>query len=249
MTRTLEEKFTADQNDVHRRFFTLAVFQQEYSAYEDLGALIDAIMTNRINPSVPILARIASYKVGEVQLLKVMSRFSASSPEDLYARLGLADLIPAWWTKVFPHIDLVKVLNVCASFFYVDCQNSQKPAGLQAFNKLKHGLLAVPETGVYVPGMGADAPATIFRTGKSKTEALQTPITVYAIKMEAQGLEARLRAIHFVQSNLRLLAALLAVRYHPNRVVKRLGAAPGFLTHPNMKAVVEFAGQVSASPT
>ena len=249
LTRTIEERFKADPNDVHRRFFTLAVFHQEYSAYEDLGAMLDAIMTHQVNSNVPILSRIAAYKVGEVQLSAVMNRFSVSSADDLYDRLGLADLIPLVWAEILPNIQLVKVLKTCASFFFVDCQKSQRREGLQAFNKLKHGLLAVPEASIYAPGISVDAPATIFRTSNSKADSLEKPITIYAIRMGAEEIEDRLRAIHFVQSNLRLLAALLAIRYQPNRVVKRLGSASNLLTHPNMKAVVDFARQVSDSAT
>jgi hypothetical protein len=40
VSRTLEMQFRSDPTDWHRRLFLIAVFREEYSTYEDLGALL-----------------------------------------------------------------------------------------------------------------------------------------------------------------------------------------------------------------
>jgi hypothetical protein len=38
VVRALEAQFKTEPNDLHRRAFMLAVYREEYTAYEDLGA-------------------------------------------------------------------------------------------------------------------------------------------------------------------------------------------------------------------
>jgi len=62
VTQGLEEHFRKDPNDLHRRMFLLAVFREEYSADEDLGAFLDALLTHCRDSDVPLLERLMSYR-------------------------------------------------------------------------------------------------------------------------------------------------------------------------------------------
>ena len=220
VTQSLEEHFLKDKNDLHRRMFLLAVFREEYSAYEDLGAMLNALLTHRRDPQVPLLERLISYGPGQVELSKVMGRFAIASSEDLCDRLGLLELVPAGWKDEFPGLDLTKALRTAASFFFVDCMKSQRKDGLRAFNKMKHGLLLVPKASLYMKGQ-IDAPAAVFKTDESKPEAAANPFSLYGVPMTDEHLDARLRAIHFVQANLRMIAALWVISKHPATVKRR----------------------------
>jgi len=245
VTQGLEAHFAKDKNDLHRRMFLLAVFREEYSAYEDLGAMLDALLTNRRDPEVPLLERLISYGVGQVELAKVMERFSVKSSHELYDHLGLMELIPADWKDEFPDLDLGKALRTSADFFFVDCLKSQKRDGLRAFNKMKHGLLLVPKARIYLTGQ-IDAPAAVFKTEDSKPEAANNPFSLYAVPMTDEHLDARLRAIHFVQANLRMIAALRVVARHPAVSQRRGLEKPlDLLRTPYLTDVMNFIDQVS----
>lgn len=246
VTQSLEEHFSKDKNDLHRRMFLLAVFREEYSAYEDLGALLEALLTNRRDPAVPLLERLISYGVGQVELVKVMERFSVTDSDVLCDLLGLMELVPPDWNEEFPGLDLAKALRTAANFFFVDCTKSQKRDGLRAFNKMKHGLLLVPKAQIY-SNIGVDAPAALFKTADGKPEAADNPISLYAVPMTDEHLEARLRAIHFVQANLRMIAALWVIARHPD-ATRRRGLAKGIdlLKDRYLTDVMHFITQVSS---
>ncbi len=179
VTQGLEEHFAKDKNDLHRRMFLLAVFREESSVYEDLGAMLDALLSNRRDPAVPLLERLISYGVGQVQLATVMERFSIASSDQLCQELGLLDLIPVEWKERFPSLDLATALRTAANFFFVDCARNQKRDGLRAFNKLKHGLLLVPKATVYMRQNQIDAPAALFKTEEARPEAADNPFSLY----------------------------------------------------------------------
>ena len=44
VAKSLEDAFRADPNDLHRRFFVLGVFREEHAAYEDMGAILEALI-------------------------------------------------------------------------------------------------------------------------------------------------------------------------------------------------------------
>ena len=255
VAHALEERFRSDQSDLHRRMFLLAVYREEYSAYEDLGAILDALLNHRQTPEVPILERLISYHPGEVALTKVMERFGITTWQQLHDALKLDRLIPQQWAETFPELDLPKVLRTAAHFFFTDCLRNQKSEGLRAFNKLKHGLLFVPNAQRYLPTL-PDAPGAFFETAKSSDEAASNPLTVYAVTMTDEQLENRLRSINFIQANLRLIAILIVIVEHPD-VLARCGIPnPLEILHSFQLAdLLAFIGQVSsrseaaASPT
>ncbi|MGH2396666.1 MAG: hypothetical protein ACRDFW_06695 [bacterium] len=245
VTQSLEEHFVKDKNDLRRRMFLLAVFREEYSAYEDLGAMLDALLTHRRDSQVPLLERLISYGPGEVELSKVWKRFTITGSTELCDRLGLLDLVPADWKDEFPGLDLAKALRTAADFFFEECTRNQKKVGLSAFNKMKHGLLLVPRAKLYMVGQ-IDAPAALFKTDDSRPEAAANPFSLYAVPMTDQHLEARLRAIHFVQANLRMIAALWVIGKHPTVVTRRGVKKPiDILRTPYLADVVRFIEQLS----
>jgi hypothetical protein len=64
--------------------------------------------------------------------------------------------------------------------------------------------------------------------------------------MDDNHLDARLRAIHFVQTNLRMIAALLVVRKHPGALVRRNLDSPLDLFRSDyLIDVMNFVAQVS----
>ncbi len=245
VTSGLEEHFARDKNDLHRRMFLLAVYREEYSAYEDLGAMLDAILTHRQNAGCPLLERLISYRVGEIKLSRVMDRFQIADSNQLHDRLGLDELIPSDWQTEFPTVNLERALHVAADFFFVDCVKSQKTDGLRAFNKMKHGLLLVPKASIYMRQQ-IDAPAALFPTDDKKEEAADNPLSLYAVPMSDGHLDARLRAIHFVQANLRMIAALWVITKHPGVAQHRGANKPMDLLRTRYLAdVLNFLEQVS----
>lgn len=173
VTQGLEEHFAKDKNDLHRRMFLLAVFREEYSAYEDLGAMLDALLSNRRDPAVPLLERLISYGVGHVELSKVMDRFTITSSDQLCQELGLPDLVPVEWDQQFPSLDLGKALRTAADFFFVDCAKSQKRDGLRAFNKLKHVAARASSRVIRVLSSSQSPRATALRQRRQCPTALR----------------------------------------------------------------------------
>jgi len=243
VTGNLEEHFAQHKDDFHRRMFVLAVYREEYSAYEDLGAMLDALLTNRRTPEVPLLERLLSYVSSEVKLSKVMKRFNVNSAQELHDRLGLDGLIPPNWAEQFSGLDLKKALWMAADFFFVDCTKNQKEDGIQAFYKIKHALLWVPNAKRYLPNQ-IEVPAALFKADKSKPTSATNPFTLYAIPMTDAHLNERLRSIHFIQMSLRLIAALRVIALYPEALKRRGFSNPADVWTPYMADVLDFIKQV-----
>jgi len=243
---TFEQQKAADEHNIHRRLFTFALYTQEYFAYEDLGAFLDALLTHALDPDVPVVDRLMSYRSGEVKLADVVARFDIKSAQELHTALGLGSLVPPSWSSEFPTLDLVKALKVAARFFFDDCVRNQKAEGVSSFNKLKHGLMVVPDGRRYVREDMIDAPAAIIDAPPRGRDSRAKPIAVFAIQMADGHLLARVEAIHFVQTNLRLIAALMAVMRHPVAVRRRRDVDPlELFKHRAMVNVMSFIAQVT----
>lgn len=246
VTRSLEAHFAADRNDAHRRLFVLALFRELYTAYEDLGAMLDALISQRLEPSQPIVARLMSYRPIEVRLTDMFERFEIASWQMLYDRLGVPELLPRGWAQKFPDYNLERVLRVGIKFFFEDCARAQDEQGVRAFNKLKHGLLAVPSGRWYLPETLPDVPAMIFATDDSDEGVREFPLTAYAVTMHDDMIAARLKAIHFVQAILRMISALLVVTQHPEAAERRKPGDPlNVFEHPHLRSVMHFVKQVT----
>jgi hypothetical protein len=184
-------------------------------------------------------------KPGEVALSKLMSGFGISSPETLATALGFDQLVPPGWMSEYPSLNLTKALHVAAQFFFVDCVKNQKVDGVKAFNKLKHGLLAVPHGQFYLKSV-PNAPATLFATNAEHPEAADNPISLFSLPMTDDAIEGRLRSIHFVQCNLRMIAALLVVTKFPQAALKRKQIDPlKLFKEPYLKDVHDFIQNVT----
>jgi hypothetical protein len=222
---TLEAVFKADRGPLRRRLHFVNLLKEEYAAYEDVGAMLDAFLAYKSGRvSIP-LATLMNYKAKDVLLLQVFDRYKVSSGAMLYDVLKLGDWIPDDWPRWFPRLDLEKSLKLACNFFYEDCTRNQKKYGVVAYNKIKHGLLVVPSGKLYLPEL-PDAPAVLFPTDATLQQANSNPVTVYGFQSDDAQIEERHRAIEFVQCNLRALAALYVMWRYPRSLAAREIADP-----------------------
>ena len=70
-------------SDLHRRAFVLAVYREQYTAYEDLGVLLDSFLAYVGNASRPPLQRMMSYSPVEVRLSTIWSKHNVTSGDSL----------------------------------------------------------------------------------------------------------------------------------------------------------------------
>ncbi len=243
---TLEGVFKQDHNSFHRRLYILNLYREEYFAYEDLGAMLAALLVHQANPEIPVLETLLRYGPGTVKLAKLFEVHGVTSATQLHAALALDALIPDQWAKQFSDTDLPKALRVMTRFFFDECSKNQQPDGVKAFNKLKHGLLVVPDGRRYLSSQTVDGPAAIFANDDTATNDIN-PMCLYTVPMNDEALEQRARSMHFIQANLRLLAALRVVAKHPEVVKKRLNASrPELLfRHQHLTDVVQLVQNVT----
>lgn len=243
---TLEGAFKVDRNPVRRRLHFVNLLKEEYAAYEDVGAVLDAFLAYGSGKiSVP-LAKILNYKAKDVLLSEVFDRYGVSSGQRLYDVLKLGEWAPTDWIKWFPRLDLEKSLRLACSFFYEDCTRNQRKYGVVAYNKIKHGLLVVPSGKLYVPTL-PDAPAVLFSTDVTLQVAKSNPLTVYGFESDDPQIEERHKAIEFVQCNLRLLAALYVTWRYPGALAARGIADPkGLFERDEFGDVRHLIGEVTA---
>jgi hypothetical protein len=244
VVRSLEKDYKQAQapTPAHRQFFVLSVFKEEYSAYEDLGAFIRAfLMWRKKEIEVPIQG-IFDYRCDDVRLNKVLCAHNINSGNDLFDRIGLSEFIPSGWTTRYSSIDLEQSLRTMTQFFVDDCQRNQKEEGVRAYNKIKHGPVAVPDASIYLRKQ-PDYPAVIIDTiGKNQDK----PLTLWAVPSTDEHLENRLKAIEFIQNNLRLMAGLyLCHQYQPFLIEKGFKKPIDLFRHQSLGAVLEFLEKVT----
>ena len=224
-SKTLEEAFRADPNPLRRRLHFVNLLKEEYAAYEDAGAMLNAFLDFREGQvSVP-LASLIEFKARDVQLSNVFESHRIVSGEALFKALRLEEWIPAHWREWFSHLNLEKALRLACEFFMNDCIRNQKEYGIIAYNKVKHGLLVVPSGRVYRAGL-PDSPAVVFPTPRDNREAGANPYVMLGFETSDQQIENRHAAIEFVQCNLRLLAGLYVVSRYPGVLPSRSFADP-----------------------
>lgn len=139
ISAALEAQFRKDPNDLHRRAYTLGLYREEYTAYEDLGAFVDGFLAFGKDPKAIPLGRMIRYSPGNVKLDCMLQERGITKGQQLYDRLRLRDWVPTDWHAYFPNIDLQQVLLRSCCYTVDDCAKSQKPEGIAAFNKIKHG--------------------------------------------------------------------------------------------------------------
>ena len=243
VNETLGGAYRADPNPVRRSHHIISVVQLEYAAYEDAAALLMALMRFESGSTSTVLETLESYAPGDAVLGKVLDSASVTDADKLYAALGLARAIPALWSSWFPGHDLEKSLKLACRFLALDCRANQKPDGIAAYNKSKHGPLVVGSGSVLGPHL-APAPSMFF--GNKKPDASRPgPVIVYGFPDDPAAIEEHERAVHFVQRSLRLIvAATLAMRYH-DEVVRRFGGAEAMWNSRELVDVIDFIFEIT----
>lgn len=244
IVRSLEAEYSGNKNDWHQRLLLIAIYREEYTAYEDLGAFLDAFLANAADDSVLPIHRVLNYTPARVRLKTLLKEHGVDTPNKLYAKLKLDEWIPTDWKSVYPEIDLLKVLRTACAFFVQDCAENQKDYGVVGFNKIKHGLLVVPSAQRYHPRL-PDVPGMLFPT-VDKTASASDPFTMQAVPYSDDKIEQRARVVHFIQVNLRLIAFLHVLRRWP-ATLKARGYNPpitGF-SHLHLTDVRNVAGQMT----
>ena len=243
VAKTLENAFNQDPNDIHRRFYILGIYKEEYAAYEDMGAILQAfIKWKRKEIKNPIEA-ILRYTDDKVILANLFSRTDISSAQQLYSSLSLSDWIPRDWSDIYPTIDLEKVLKVFCQFIYEDCQRNQKKYGIDAYNKLKHGLVVAPNSSYYISGL-PNTPAVFIKNRKPNNT---NQYELLCVPMDDASLQERNKSIEFVQSTIRTLVSLYVIHRYSNLVVKRwtLKNPIYIFETPALRSLKEFIQQIS----
>jgi hypothetical protein len=220
VVRALESQYKSAPNDLHTRAFMLNVYREEYTSYEDLGAFLDAFLSFRADSAVLPLQRIISYGPGQVKLGAVLEKYNVATGDDLYNALGLSDWIPPNWSDQNPKIDLKKVFRRACYFIVEDCGPGQRDTGVRAFNKIKHGLVLVPEGRRYAAKLPS-APAIIFATQPKDPASHEKPVSVMAIPIGPENFEQRLRMVHFTQFMLRMFAMLYVLKRYAKVIEER----------------------------
>lgn len=238
VNETLGAAFRADPNPVRRSHHVISVVQLEYAAYEDAAALVMALLRFEAGKAATVLETLESYGPGDAVLAKVLDAAAIADPDKLYEALGLPKSIPALWHTWFPGHDLEKSLKLACRFLALDCRANQKPDGIAAYNKSKHGPLVVSRGDVLGPHL-APAPSMFF--GNKKPDASRPgPVIVYGFPDGLPAIEEHERAVHFVQRSLRLIvAATLAMRY-PDEVARRFGSTEAMWRSRELADVIEF---------
>jgi hypothetical protein len=247
--RALEQVINGEVNpsDYHRRMFMLAIYREQYTAYEDLGAFLNGFLRHHQSPDKPPLKSIFEYTSSEVRLTALFNRFEIKTGDNLCSRLQLLEWVPASWPSAFPDIDIQKVIRRMCSFFVKDCSKTQSDLGVVAFNKLKHGLMFIP-SGRRFRSDWLDAPGILFQSRRDQPRWVEDPVTVYQIPLGADEVEGRLQAIHFVETGLRLLSSLYVITRHADALHRRSLSDIEVLQHPYMADVMDIVRQSSAQP-
>lgn len=245
VAKSLEDLLKNDPNDVHRRFFIIGLYREEYAAYEDMGAILAALIRfQKGNLKFPIEG-ILRYKPDSVILEALFDRNDIKSAEDLYAALGLQEWIPEDWQTTYPNIDCAKVLKRMCRFMFVDCQVSQKRYGIDAYNRIKHGLAFVPNGNRYLDNL-PNSPAILISNPQSKSD----PYVLLGLPMDDSKLEERAKLVEFIQSTLRGLVAFYLIAQYPEflRNKRQISPASTLFKLPPLVSVKDFMQQLSEKP-
>ena len=161
VAKSLEDLFKNDPNDAHRRLFIVGLYREEYAAYEDMGAILEALIRYRVGELAFPVEGILRYKDDKVVLDNLFRRRRIASADDLYSALGLQGCVPSNWHATHPNIDPERVLRRMCRFIVVDCQANQKRYGIDAYNRIKHGLAFVPNGNRYQESL-PNSPAVVI---------------------------------------------------------------------------------------
>ena len=219
-SQILEVAFKGDPNPARRRLHLINLIKEEYAAYEDAGAVLNAFLDWREGKVDVPFASLLAYKPGEVALATMFESHKIASSDQLYAALGLDTWIPGRWEEWYPELDLKKALRLACAFFFQDCATNQKRYGVISYNKIKHGLLVVPSGRAYKNDM-PDSPATLFSTPAELQKEGAPPYTIQGFPSDDTQIQQRHASIEFVQCDLRLFAGLYVVSRYPEALAAK----------------------------
>ncbi len=222
----LEKAFKeGGQKDHLRRLHLVNLLKEEYAAYEDAGAILNAFLEYRDGKVDVPFASLIAFSPTKVELGALFETHKIKSGDDLFDRLKLDAWIPSKWAEWFKHLDLRKALHLACNFFFEDCVRNQKRYGVIAYNKIKHGLILVPSGRLYLKGL-PDAPAMIFLTPEEDRKKGATPQTIIGFPSDDAQILQRHTSIEFVQCNLRLFTGLYVTSRYPESLAARGIADP-----------------------
>lgn len=189
---------------------------------------------------------ILAYKPDRVVLENLFSRRKISSADDLFAALGLLEDVENSWSSFYPRIDCVAVLRRMCRFIYLNCKANQSRFGVEAYNRIKHGLVFLPNGQRYLHGM-PNAPAVMIPT---RDPISPNPYTLLGLPIEDTALENRARLIEFIQSTTRALVSFYLIGRYPDflRDDRKIDPAPALFTLPPLVSVLEFLQQLNDKP-
>jgi hypothetical protein len=219
------------------------LYKEEYAAYEDLGAFLEAIIRwNKKEVTVPFES-ILRYKDDKVALGTLFKRHKISNLNELIELLNIDQFLPISWSDHFPKVDCrAGLIGLCA-YIAGDCVSNQKEYGVDAYNKIKHGLALFPSGNKHAAGL-PDCPAVII-SNRDKTNP--DPYTLMTMPMNDISIEQRAKTIEFIQATTRTLAALYVIGNYPGHFRKSLGIQADcevFLWH-TMSDVWSFFRQIA----
>jgi hypothetical protein len=243
VARTLKDLFQNAPNDVHRRFFIVGLYREEYAAYEDMGAILAALIRFRKGELKFPVEGILRYKPDSVILEALFRRRGIKSPDDLYTALGLQACIPQDWQATYPNIDCVKSLKRMCRFMFIDCQENQKRYGIDAYNRIKHGLAFVPNGNRYQAGL-PNSPAILILNPQPKSA---NPYALLGLQMDDSKLEERAKLVEFIQSTLLALVVFYLIDQYSDflRDNRRISPALNLFNLPPLVSVRDFMQQLS----
>jgi hypothetical protein len=187
------------------------LYKEEHAAYEDLGAFLEAIIRwNKKEVTVPFES-ILRYKDDKVALSVLFKRRKINNLKNLAEALNINQFIPATWNDHFPTVDCRAGLIGLCNYIVDDCVNNQKEYGVDAYNKIKHGLVLFPSGNKYASRL-PDCPAVII-SNRDNTDS--KPYILMAIPMSDFSIGQRAKTIEFVQATARALAALYVIGNYP----------------------------------
>jgi hypothetical protein len=245
VAKSLEDLLKADPNDVHRRFFIVGLYREEYAGYEDVGAIVAALIRYHRKELTYPIEGILRYKPDSVILENLFRRYDVKSADDLYVALGLEAWIPTDWQSIYPRIDCVKVLKRMCRFIFLDCQANQKRYGIDAYNRIKHGLAFVPNGNRYLVGL-PNAPAVLIANPQPQSD----PYVLLGLPMDDPKLEERARLVEFIQSTLRALVSFYLIGNYSEflRETRKIAPASSIFGLPPLVSVRDFMVQLSEKP-
>lgn len=243
VARTLEQTFSSDRNHVHRRLCVIGLYKEEFAAYEDLGAFIESMIRWRSYEIQVPFEGMLRYKDDKVALAALFNRRKISNRKVLFETLHLGEMIPSDWKDLFPEIDCRAGLVGISTFIAVDCVNNQKQYGIEAYNRIKHGLALFPNGRRYASSL-PDCPAVIINNREPNSP---NPYTLMAMPMDDSSIQQRAKIVEFVQASIRCLAAFYVISRYPGYFARefRIGSDSQIFSSETMTDVIGFFAQIA----